>query len=172
MTLDHLAPKIIRRDERAFAELYERTRRIVYSVCLSILKNRAVAEELSQDTFVAVWERIDEFRGNGLKLWVLTTAKHKALNELRRRKREVAVDFFENETIGGEYIIETQVEEGLLLSVALGRLNEVDRQIVLMKNSGAKTKEIAEFLQMPRGTVSWRYAEALKVLRNYVEVEG
>jgi DNA-directed RNA polymerase specialized sigma24 family protein len=44
-------------------------------------------------------------------------------------------------------------------------------KIILMKNSGAKMKEIAEILQMPRGTVSWRYSEALKILKKYLEVQ-
>ncbi len=171
MTLDYLAQKIAKRDENAFSELYERTRKIVYSVCLSVVKNRGVAEELTQDTFVAVWSKIEEFRGRGFKLWVLTIAKNKAINELRKRKREVAVDFFENEPLGGEYTIDTQIETDMVLSVALQRLELTDRQIVLMRSSGMKMKEIASFLEMPRGTVSWRYAEAIKTLRNYLEVE-
>lgn len=171
MTLDYLAYKIIKRDEKAFAELYERTRQIVYSICLSVVKNREVAEELTQETFVAVWTHIDEFRGKGLKLWVLTIAKHKAFNELRKRKREITVDFFEDEALGGKYVIDAQVEMGIVISLALEKLDLTDRQIVLMKNSGLKTKEIAVFLEMPRGTVSWRYAEALKILRKYLEVK-
>ena len=171
MTLDNLAPKIVMRDEKAFAELYEKTRKIVYSVCLSVVRNRGVAEELTQETFITVWGNIQTFRGKGLKLWVITIAKNKALNELRKRKREFAVDFSENESIGGEYAIDAQVETGLALDFALARLDLIDRQIVLMKNSGMKTKEIANFLEMPRGTVSWRYSEALKILRKYLETE-
>ena len=169
MNLDTLSEKIARRDEKAFAELYEKTRTLVYSVCLSIVKNHGIAEELTQETFVAVWLKIHSFEGRGFKTWLLTIAKNKALNELRARKREFAVDFSENDTLGG--VFEPNAELGIALSMALERLDETDRQIVLLKNSGMKTKEIAEFLQMPRGTVSWRYSESLKTLKKHLEVE-
>ncbi len=169
MGLDYLAKRIAEQDKNAFAELYEKTNKIVYSVCLSIVKDRGVAEELTQETFVCVWSEIVAFRGIGLKTWVLTIAKNKALNELRKRKREVAVDFTESESFGGNYAVDVGVESSVVLSVALSRLDETDRQIVLMKNSGMKTKEIAIFLEMPRGTVSWRYTTALKNLKSYLE---
>ena len=177
MSLDHLANRIAKQDQEAFAELYEKTRKIVYSICLSIVKDGGIAEELTQDTFVSVWSEIGKFRGKGLKTWVLTIAKNKALNVLRKRKRETVVDFFENEGTLGNYAeetvysIENNITTNLVLSAALELLDAVDRQIVLLKNSGMKTKEIAEFLAMPRGTVSWRYSEALKTLKKYLEAQ-
>lgn len=170
MSLDHLAKRIARQEKDAFAELYNKTSGIVYSVCLAIVKDKGLAEELTQDSFVCVWSEINSFRGVGLKTWLLTIARNKALNELRKRKREVAVDFSENERLGGSYDVETSIETSVLLDLALAKLDVTDRQIVLMKNSGAKMKEIALLLEMPRGTVSWRYAEALKILKNYLEV--
>lgn len=169
MSLDTLSEKIARRDEKAFAELYEKTRTLVYSVCLSIVKNHGVAEELTQETFVTVWTKVASFQGKGFKTWVLTIAKNKALNELRVRKREIAVDFSQDDGLGG--VFEPNMELGVTLSTALKKLGEIDRQIVLLKNGGMKTKEIAEFMGLPRGTVSWKYSEALKTLKNYLEAE-
>lgn len=171
MSLDYLAKRIAKQDQSAFAELYEKTRKIVYSICLSIVKDSGIAEDLTQETFVCVWSEIGNFRGKGLKTWVLTIARNKALNVLRKRKRETVVDFFEDERTSVCESVETNITTGIVLSVALDRLEETDRQIVLLKNSGMKTKEIAMFLEMPRGTVSWRYSEALKNLKNYLEVQ-
>ncbi len=172
MSLDQLAPKIARRDKRAFEELYEKMRRLVYSVCLGVVKNSGAAEELVQDTFVAVWTRAAEFKGKGFKTWILTIAKNKSLNALRKQKREFSADFTEHENLGGSYTIDSEAETGVVLAAALRRLGESDREIVLLKNSGMKTKEIAEFLKLPRGTVSWRYAEALKTLKKYLEEDA
>lgn len=172
MNLDRLALKIARRDEKAFEELYEKMRRLVYSVCLSIVKNSGAAEDLTQDTFVTVWERAADFRGEGFKTWILTVAKNKSLNALRRQKREFSADFAENELLGGSYTIDSAAETGVALSAALKLLSEEDREIVLLRNSGMKAKEISEFLGMPRGTVSWRYAEALKTMKKYFEEEA
>ncbi|MBQ8658382.1 MAG: RNA polymerase sigma factor [Clostridia bacterium] len=169
MSLDTLSRRIARRDKLAFAELYQKTSRIVYAVCLGVVKNAALAEELTQETFVTVWEKSGTFKGNGYKTWILTIAKNKSFNALKRGKREVFVDFSENENLGGRYEISDRVETGVALKAALELLNETDRQIVLLKNTGVKTKEISALLSMPRGTVSWRYAEALKRLKNYLE---
>lgn len=172
MSLDKLAPKIARRDARAFEELYERMRRLVYSVCLGVVRDSAAAEELAQDTFVTVWEQAPDFRGEGFKTWILTIAKNKALNALRKTKREFPADFTENETLGGCYTIDSAAETGIALSAALSLLSETDREIVLLRNSGMKAKELAEFLGLPRGTVSWRYSEALKLMKKYLEEDS
>ena len=109
--------------------------------------------------------------GQGFKTWILTIARNKAINSLKKQKREFSADFTENETLGGAYTIDAAADTGLVLSAALARLKDGDREIVLLKNSGMKTKEIADFLGLPRGTVSWRYAEALKSLKKYLEEE-
>lgn len=168
MDFDSLAKKIAKRDERAFEELYNKLNKAVYSVCLGIIKNEAVAVDLSQDTFVAVWNNAYAFKGVGFKTWVLTIAKNKSINYLNKRKREVITDFSEE-----EYHIADQnadIEGSTILKCALEKLNEQDRQMVLLKNSGMKMKEIAVYLGIPRGTASWRYSEALKILKKEVEV--
>ena len=165
MSLDSLAPKIARHDEKAFAELYEKTRRLVFSVCLGVVKNSALAEELTQDVFVIVWSRAGEFRGKGFKTWLLTIARNSSINALKKARRETATDFFENEHLGGRYTVDEQIETGAVLKAALDKLGEPDRQIVLMKNAGLKMKEIAQVLGLPRGTASWRYSVAIDVLK-------
>ncbi len=167
MSLDKLALKIAKRDEKAFERLYEDLRRVVFAVCLGVVKNRGVAEELTQETFVTVWQKTAEFRGVGYKTWILTIARNKAITLLKKRQRETPVDFSENERLGGFF--EPQMEVGIALKWALETLDEQDRQIVLMRNAGMKAKEVAEILQLPRGTVSWRYAEALKILKEKLE---
>lgn len=169
MSLDKLAIKIAKRDEKAFGELYERMRRLVYSVCLGVVKDFALAEELTQDTFVTAWTRSEEFRGCGYKKWLLTVAKNKSINELKKRRRETLTDFLENEEFFGADGEDERMETHVILTAALEVLDETDRQIVLLRNAGMKAKEIAEFLEMPRGTVSWRYAEGIRKLREWME---
>ena len=93
MSLDSLAQKIAHGDERAFEELYNKTRQAVYSVCLGIVRVHMTAEELMQDTFVTVWTRSAEFKGHGYKSWILTIAKNKSLNYLKKQSHEVEFDF-------------------------------------------------------------------------------
>jgi len=167
MNFDKLAIKIAERDKSAFELLYEQTRRLVFSVCLGVVKNQSVAEELTQETFVTVWQQSEKFRGKGYKTWILTIAKNKSLNALKKNRRETPFDFFENESVGGGY--EVDVDTGIVLKTALNSLNDEERQIVLMRTAGMKAKEIAQALGVPRGTVSWKYTEALKKLKKLLE---
>ena len=168
MQIEKLATKIARRDKEAFEELYSATSRIVYSTCLGVVRNHSVAEELTQDTFVAVWENIQEYGGRGFKTWIITIARNKSLNYLRSAKREVLIDFSAYDNLGA-YEIDEEEDTRATVTAALKILPDDERQIVLMRNSGLKAKEIAKALGMPRGTVSWKYSQALERMREFLE---
>ena len=171
MQLESLASRIAKRDKKSFEELYGELSRIVYSICLGIVHNRSIAEELTQDTFVSVWENIAGYSGKGFKSWIISIARNKSLNSLRAGKRELSVDFDENENAGGGYTIDEKVDTRSVLDAALHILQDDERQIVLMRNCGIKAKEIADILGIPRGTVSWKYSEAIEKMRDFLESE-
>ncbi|MBO5374256.1 MAG: RNA polymerase sigma factor [Clostridia bacterium] len=166
MSLDSLAPRVAKHDKVAFEDLYNKLRQAVYSACLGVVKSHALAEELTQDTFVTVWLQSDKFRGIGYKTWILTIAKNKSLNLLKKRARELSVDFTENDILGS---YESDIELSVLIKNALKILDPIERQIVLLRASGVKAKELALYLKMPRGTVSWKHTEAIKKLKKYME---
>lgn len=177
MNFDVLARKIADGDEKAFENVYGQLNKLVFSVCYGIVKNDSIASELTQDTFVAVWTHSGEFKGGSFKSWILTVAKNKSLNYLEKSKREVSIDFNENT----DYVSiindkdnencqsDIDAETKITLKTALEKLEYQEREIVLLKNSGMKMKEIAEFLKIPRGTASWRYKEALEKLKKFME---
>ena len=166
MGLDTLAPKIASHDEKSFEALYQKLNKLVYLVCLSVLKDEALAMDLCQETFVTVWQRSHEFRGKGYKSWILTIAKNKSLNYLKKSQRDV-LD-------GQEFEIEdtsVSIEDKVALKMAIERLSTIDSQIVLLRISGMKAREVATFLGLPRGTVSWRYKEAIRHLEKMMKEE-
>ncbi|MDE7071364.1 MAG: RNA polymerase sigma factor [Clostridia bacterium] len=171
MQIEKLASKIAQRDKKAFEDLYSETSRIVYSVCLGIVHNRSIAQELTQDVFVAVWESINGYGGKGFKTWIITIARNKSLNYLRSAKREISVDFSQYDNLGDGYTIDEREETRSTLDSALRILQEDERQIVLMRNAGMKAKEIADVLGLPRGTVSWKYSTALERMKQFLERE-
>jgi len=66
-------------------EVYDRYGRLVYSLILRIVRNSAAAEDLVQETFLHVWNRVQAFdpeRG-ALGPWVLTVARNRAIDSLR-----------------------------------------------------------------------------------------
>lgn len=169
-----------REEERAFAAFYENTRRLAFAVAFSVTCNSRDAEEITQDSFVALWEKYAEAlrfafkhgrkHEKELKNLLAKIAKNKALNLVKKRRREQSVDFTEYEPPALAYSVDEQVENGAVLSAAAACLTRTEREIVLMRNAGAKMKEIAETLGIPRGTVSWKYSGALDKLRR--ELEG
>ena len=169
MSFDDYALKIVDGDTSAFERLYEKLNKLVFSVSFSVLKDRFLAEDITQETFKTVWEKSDEFRGHGYKTWILTIAKNKSLNLLRKRGRDNVVDFNENANLYGEYTINEQVERMNLLDIIAKVLSQEEREIVLLKNSGMKMKEIATILQQPRGTISWRYSQCLDKLKSVLK---
>ena len=80
-----LARRLKSREPEAMAELYDRYGRLAYSLIYRVVRNAAVAEDLVQETFLRVWNRVQSFdaeRG-ALGAWVLTVARNRAIDHLR-----------------------------------------------------------------------------------------
>lgn len=74
--LESLLLDMTRGDQEALAQLYHRTRTAVFGLALSYLKNRHDAEDVTQDTFVRVWENAPSYRPQGKPMaWLLTIAR-------------------------------------------------------------------------------------------------
>src|SRR5579872_6610633 len=80
-----LARRLKRRDPHAMSDLYDRYGRLTYSVIYRMVRNPGAAEDLVQETFLRIWNRVQSFdqeRG-ALGPWVLTVARHRAIDYLR-----------------------------------------------------------------------------------------
>src|SRR5512147_2317732 len=80
-----LARRLRERDAGAMQELYDRYGRLVYSLIQRMVRNSAAAEDLVQETFLRVWNRMQAFdqeRG-ALGPWVLAVARNRAIDYLR-----------------------------------------------------------------------------------------
>mgnify|MGYP005820731773 CR=1 FL=1 len=74
-------------DVEALSSIYELHRRRIYNLCFRMLRDRADAEDLTQDVFVQVFRKIDTFRGqSAFSTWLHRLAVNMALMEIRSRK--------------------------------------------------------------------------------------
>ncbi len=165
-------------DREAFRQLYEETARFVYGYALSILKHPEDAEEVMQDTYLAVWEKARQYEPEGKPLaWIFTIARNLCYMRLRRKNGERGV------SLEGLLLEEPGLEPGALcrqieeapekqaLLQALSFLEEKERQIVLLHDAGGlKHREIAENLGTPLPTVLSKYRRALKKLEKRLAV--
>src|SRR5215470_12097564 len=80
-----LVERLQRREPQALAELYDRYGRLVYSLILRVVRDAGIAEDLVQETFLRVWNRVQGFdAGKGsIGPWLLAVARNRAIDYLR-----------------------------------------------------------------------------------------
>ena len=151
-----------------FDELYYDTKSIVYYTILGIVKDPSLSEDLMQETYLKMLEKIHTFKkSTSVKAWLTTIARNIAINEYNRRKREVYVDLQEEEILFGS--VEPTSEKDLIVREILTSLEDIERDIVIYHILGDLTfKEISHVMGIPQGTIQWKYHEAIKkVQQNY-----
>jgi len=161
-------------DPGALAELYDRNARLVFSLALRILQNRADAEDVVQDVFAQAWAqagRYDTGRG-AVAAWMLTIARSRAIDRLRSRnsRPETTSDARVVEDVPDsaarqdlQLLSAEQVES---LRGALAQLPAAQRvALELAYYEGLTHAEIAERLSEPLGTVKTRIRQAVIRLR-------
>ncbi len=170
--LERLLARIADRDREALGELYCRARGAVYALALGLLKNPQDAQDVTQDTFVRVWEGAGNYRPQGSPMaWVLTIARNLARMKLRQGGREVRLTDRQWEAIPAAAPAVTP-EDRRLLQTALAALWDRERQVVLLHAAaGLKHREIAALLELPLPTVLSKYRRALKKMRVFLEGE-
>ncbi len=158
--------KIQQGDKEGLREIYEAYISYIYMIVLGIVGSRENAEDVTSEFFIKIWTVLDTYQNNGAhKAWLATIARNMALDFLRKNKREILTEEF-NEDVSSDETPEEEVLGELSVQEALATLNEAERQVVDMKVLGEMSfREIAESLNVPMGTVTWRYQNAIKKLR-------
>lgn len=157
-------------DMQAFHELYTRNSKSVYGFALSITKSTHDAEDVLQDTFVAIFGNAATYSPQGKPLaWILTIARNLSLMKLREKTKTQSFDELELDNDSSFSHIENN-DDRLVLESALSILDSEERQIVMLHSmTGLKNREISKLLDLPIGTVLSKYHRALKKMRNYLQ---
>lgn len=171
--LDRLLAAVAAGEQDALAQLYHQTRSAVYGLALSYVKNAHDAQDITQDTFVQIWDNAPQYRPKGSPMgWILTIARNLALMKLRRQQRHGELDEEQWQAIPAD-APNVSHEDRLLLQNALAGLEEQERRIVVLHAvTGLKHREIAALLELPLATVLSKYRRALKKLKLRLEGDG
>lgn len=144
----------------------------IFRLALSVVRDRALAEDIAQETLVKAWLALPTFRGDAsLRGWVLRIAHNTAISTLRQR-RAVVTDPHDlpEEPIKIERSVESRVLSGAAMDdfvTALDTLDELSRSIVVLRElDGMSYEEIAEVLEIPMPTVKTRLLRARRRLGN------
>lgn len=163
--LDLLLRKMKTGNEDAFVELYNSTKKGLFAFIYTYLNNYQDSEDILLETFIKIRSNIQRYKDNtNPTAWMFQIAKNEALNYINKNKRVEYVDFQENVSIAGNY--EMDVEGKQILEITIKVLSQEEARIVLLHAvDGYKHQEISKILNMPLGTVLWKYNKAIKTLQ-------
>lgn len=162
--------RIGRGDRQALSELYARYQRVLFAYLLQLTPDYGLAEELLQDTLVAVWKSARSFEGRSSVLtWLIGIARRQAHNTLRQRRISLT-DLSEVECLPAPDLEPEQVAlAGVAraeLTAAFRRLAPVHREVLLLTFvQELSYQETATILDVPVGTVKSRLSNARRALR-------
>jgi RNA polymerase sigma-70 factor (ECF subfamily) len=172
--------------ERAYRELVRRYERPIFSLIYRMVRDRELAEDLAQETFVKALNALDSYRPEyKFSSWIFKISNNAAIDHLRRReldtlsldgsphattpdaveatalqigdRGETPLDVVEARELGGE------------IEQAIARLRPEYRQCILLRHvEGRAYEEIAEILDLPLGTVKTYIHRARNELRTYL----
>lgn len=185
--------------EAALEVIYDRFAPSIFAAAYRLTADRGTAEEVVQETFLALWNRAESFdpTAGSLSAWLHTIARNRAIDRLRaagRRPALVALSSAAATDEGPTQALERLVSAGAVVAgavapvspeaaletvdlheaigAALAAMPEVERTVILLAyQQELSQSEIAERLQWPLGTVKTRTRRALLRLREQLGAE-
>ena len=163
--------------DKELEKIYNEAYKAVYWTAMSLLKNEADAEDIVQDTFVTLIESYDTIEDKSkVTAWLKKIAANKCLNRLTRTKTDSVEDeFFEDvEAVPEDFLPDTIVESAEMRKIIMDIIerslsDDIRRTLILFYFDEMSTKEIAETLGVPEGTVRRRLNFARNKIKKEVE---
>ena len=168
-----LAARLRAGDADALADVHEACGAATFGLLVRMLGDRAAAEDVQQQVFTEVWQRAGAYdpRRAGLLTWVLTIARSRAIDHLRRRvpePRDPQLPDSRTVDAGADALLERW-----RLAQLLGRLPEAERTLLRLRfYEDLSQSEITAATGIPIGTVKARMVRGLTRLREMIEAEG
>lgn len=151
-----------RHDQDAFKQVYQAYRKLLFFIIVSIVKNETTAEDLLQDTFIKVYEAVENLQDpSSFHSYICLTAKNLALNEIKRSRRIESLDVLED-------IYGYHEQNYTMLDEIADYLSDLENTIVIYKIvHGRGFKEIGELTDLPLSTVYQIYQKALSKIKDH-----
>ena len=161
-------------DQEALERMISRYRGYVYTILLNMLGDPGAAEELTSDTFLAVWEHAENVQPGKLKAYLCVTARNRAKDYLRARQ-PLAMDIDEIELPDGRDSLEDELirrERAEQVRRAIRSMRPKDREVFLRYYYYLQsTDTIAQAMGIPPGTVRSRLSRGRRQLRKLLTKE-
>jgi RNA polymerase sigma-70 factor (ECF subfamily) len=171
-------------DAHSFGQLVRRHQQRIHRLAVHLLRDRAEAEDVMQETFIRAYRALARFDGRSEPYtWIYRIAINLSLNALRSRKShrtttsadDPRVDALvsEKQSTADPPADAARSQLYAALSQGIDELSETLRtNLVLVCIDGRSHEEAAAILGAPEGTIAWRVHEARRKLKEYMEKRG
>ena len=169
MSLDRLIENCKKQNAEAQSQLYKLYSSKLFSLCLKYSKNYAEAEDVLQDAFITIFNKIEQYSGKGsFEGWI----KRITINTALQRYRNVAVFDIINEQDIAEVTVEID-DTALSMDYLLKIIQELPDRYRLVFNlyvlDGYSHKEISELMSISEGTSKSNLSRARLILKEKIE---
>jgi len=182
---DHdLVQRVQAGDSAAFRTLYDKYHRRAFAVAMGVVKNEDDALDAVQNAFIKVHKNIHRFQGSSsFYTWLYRIVMNVSIDHVRRTSRRKTLDFderalHEESEVAGDGALVPRVtdanpgkaalrrELGSAIQAALAQLPEHHRAVIVLREiEGMSYEEMAEALEVPKGTIMSRLFHARKKMQ-------
>ncbi|QBZ98643.1 RNA polymerase sigma factor [Flavobacterium sangjuense] len=176
MTQEELLPLLLRKEERAFTQLYDMYSKSLFSIITNLIKDREEAEDVLQEVFVKIWKNIDTYNQSKGRLytWMLNITRNTAIDKLRSKgynnsQKNLSSDNFVHLLDDSNKL--TNKIDSIGLRDFVNKLKPKCIQLIdLLFFKGFTQQEASEELAIPLGTVKTQNRMCMNDLRNFLKI--
>lgn len=150
-------------NQAAFEKIYSELKNPIYTIILRITKNRTQSEDIFQEVFVKLYQSPPKPSIKKPRAYLFAMARNLAIDSMRKQMHTVNIEDIENAVHAPPNDLPLKMDiDDALKSLVLQECEIVTLHI----NGGLKFREIAEIMNMPLGTVLWKYQKSISKLRS------
>jgi len=172
-------------DVQTFNRLVLTYQQQVYNLALRMLSDESLAEDATQETFLAAYRNLHKFRGGSFRAWLLRIVINRCYDELRRQKRQPSqtlenpvvnneeylddpVDIKDNQTLPEDALAIRQLENAV--QNCIEQLSKENRAVVVLVDiQGMDNQAASDVVHVPLGTIKSRLARARLQLQDCLQ---
>jgi RNA polymerase sigma-70 factor (ECF subfamily) len=153
-----------------FEEIYKTYWQKIFRLCMGYLNDHDWAKDTAQETFVAVWQQLPNFRNeSSVGTWIFRIASNKCLRQIERQKK---MQKSELPTELEDVVVPESEDKTALLYRFIAELAETDRLIISLELEDVRQAEIANIIGISEGNVRIRVHRIKeKLMRKFNEHE-
>lgn len=134
-----------------FDEIYKSYWQRIFRLCMGYVNDFDLAEDLTQETFIIVWQQLPKFRNeSSIGTWIFRIASNNCLRQIEKEKRIVKIELPIDLKEEIQESIEPQIQ---MLYKFISELPEMDRIIISLELEAVKQSEIANITGLSEANV-------------------